>query len=78
MEMGRTGKEGANEVKERSIRLVVERRIEDVYDSMQPELGRIYEGTYCNPRKGSSAFAVIRLDNGKPLILRPGEFREVE
>lgn len=57
---------------------MVERRIKDVYDSMQPELGRVYAGTYCNPRKGSGAFAVIRLDNGKPLILRPGEFREVE
>lgn len=73
-------------IKKSNIRIVVNAPIKEVYPSMQPELGRVYHAVqYCNTTQNDPSdlvsqfkpFVVITLRSGKPLILRYGEYKEV-
>jgi len=52
--------------------------IYSVFASMQPRLGKAYTAElHCLPDKfgHTRQFAVVNLENGKPLIVYPGEFQ---
>lgn len=62
----------------KALRIVFRNPIPEVFDGMQPVIGRIYNA-FPNPNStghsgGCRQHFLIKLDNGKPLIVYPGEF----
>lgn len=62
----------------KKLRIVFHRPISEVFQHMQPTLGKEYAAIPCIHATGKSGGCkmnyVITLENGKPLIVYPGEF----
>lgn len=66
----------------KTIPIVFQQPLPSVYGAMQPVLGKQYMATIHGRQTGSNnlckVFYIIQLENGKPLITYPGEFRVIE
>ena len=51
--------------------------LEGVYPEYQPEVGKIYDAVWCNPRVKNTEFAIIDILD-KKIVIRKEEFEVVE
>ena len=61
----------------RFVNVIFVSTIANVFPKMQPTLGKIYRAEFHPTKRSSRQFYSIKLENGLPLIVYPGEFIEI-